>query len=169
MDALDAILTRKSVRKFKEAEIEEEKIDLLLKAAMAAPSGVNKQPWKFVVVKSEEAKAKVIDAMPFGKYKSPIIIIPCVRDLEVVPMMHDLAYCDLGAATENILLAAHALELGAVWCAIYPSKSRVKDIKKALNLGVGISPYSAIYIGYPAEDDKSQVKDKFKERNIEII
>ena len=83
--------------------------------------------------------------------------------------MHDLAYCDLGAATENILLAAHSLGLGAVWCAVYPSKKRVKDIAKAINAGVGISPYSAIYIGYPAEDDKSQVKDKFKERNVEII
>ncbi len=169
MDALDAILTRKSVRQFEDKEVEDEKIELLLKAAMAAPSGVNKQPWKFIVVKNEEAKAKIIDVMPYGKYKSPIIIIPCVRDLEVVPLMHDLAYCDLGAATENILLAAHALGLGAVWCAIYPSEKRTKDVKKALSLGLGISPFSAIYVGYPSKDDKSLVKDKFKERNFEII
>jgi len=169
MEAIEAILTRKSVRQFENKEVEEEKIELLLKAAMAAPSGVNKQPWKFIVVKNEEAKARIIDVMPYGKYKSPIIIVPCVRDLEVVPLMHDLAYCDLGAATENILLAAHALGLGAVWCAVYPSKKRTKDVKKALSLGTGISPFSAIYVGYPSQEDKSKIRDKFKTRNFEIV
>ena len=169
MDAVENILTRKSVRNFSDKEIEQEKIDQLLKAAMASPSGVNKQPWKFVVVKTNENKKKVIDNMSFGKYKSPIIIIPCVRDLETVPFNHDLAYCDLSSATENILLMAHALGLGAVWCAIYPGKGKIKAIRKALNLPIGISPFSAIYIGYPSENDKSQVKDKFKERNIEYL
>ena len=169
MDAIENILTRKSVRRFEDKEIEQDKIDNLLKAAMASPSGVNKQPWKFIVVKSEENKKKVIDNMPFGKYDSPIIIIPCVRDLETVPLNHDLAYCDLSSATENILLMAHAQGLGAVWCAIYPSKSRIKAIRKALGLPVGISPFSAIYVGYPSLNDKSQVKDKYKERNIEYL
>ena len=169
MDAVENILTRKSVRQFDDKEIEQDKIDCLLKAAMSSPSGVNKQPWKFVVVKSEENKQKVISHMPFGKYKSPIIIIPCVRDLETVPLSHDLAYCDLSSATENILLMAHALGLGAVWCAIYPSKGRSKAIRKALGLPVGISPFSAIYVGYPSPNDKSQVKNKFKERNIEYL
>lgn len=169
MDAITNILTRKSVRQFDDKEIEQDKIDNLLKAAMASPTGVNKQPWKFIVIKSEENKKKVIDHMPFGKYKSPIIIIPCVRDLETVPLNHDLAYCDLSSATENILLMAHALNLGAVWCAIYPSKNRIKAIRKALGLPIGISPFSAIYIGYPSQNDKSQVKNKFKERNIEYL
>lgn len=169
MDALEVILTRKSVRQFDEREIEEEKINTLLKAAMASPSGVNKQPWKFVVVKTKENKQKVIDNMPFGKYNSPIIIIPCVKDLETVPLNHDLAYCDLSSATENILLAAHALGLGAVWCAIYPSKIRIKAIRKALDLPISVSPFSAIYVGYPAKDDKSKVKDKFKESNIQYL
>lgn len=169
MDAIENILTRKSVRQFDSKEIEQEKIDLLLKAAMASPSGVNKQPWKFIVVKSEENKKKVIDNMPFGKYSSPIIIITCVRDLETVPFNHDLAYCDLSSASENILLMANALGLGSVWCAIYPHKGRIKAIKKALGLPLGISPFSAIYVGYPSEDDKSQVKDKYKERNIEYL
>lgn len=169
MDAIENILTRKSVRQFADVDIEQDKIDNLLKAAMASPSGVNKQPWKFIVVKSEENKMKVIDNMPFGKYKSPIIIIPCVRDLETVPFDHDLAYCDLASASENILLMAHALGLGAVWCAIYPSKNRTKAIRKALGLPLGISPFSAIYVGYPSESDKSKVKDKYKERNIEYL
>ena len=169
MDAISNILTRKSVRNFSDKEIEQDKIDKLLQAAMAAPSGVNMQPWKFIVVKTKENKDKIIKEMPFGKYISPIIIIPCVKDMKTIPLNHDLAYCDLSAATENILLMAHALELGAVWCAIYPSKARIKAIRKALNLPITLSPFSAIYIGYPSEDDKSQVKNKFKESNIEYL
>ena len=169
MDALENILTRKSVRNFADKEIEQEKIDILLKAAMAAPSAVNRQPWLFYVCKSEEAKQKVIDAMPFGKYKSPIIIIPCIKEINAIPLAHDLVNCDLSAATENILLAAHALGLGAVWCAVYPDKIRTKAIKKAIGTKFGETPFSAIYIGYPSEDDKSKVKDKYQEKNIKVI
>lgn len=169
MDAIETIFTRKSVRQFTDKEIEQDKLDTLLKAAMSAPSGVNRQPWHFVIVKSKENKDKVISHMPFGKYKSPIIIVPCVKDLQTVPLNHDLAYCDLSAASENILLSAHALGLGAVWCAIYPSKARAKAIKKALGLSFGLTPFSAIYIGYPSLNDKSQVKDKYKEKNIEVL
>ena len=169
MDAIEAILTRKSVRNFASKEVEQEKIDILLKAAMAAPSAVNKQPWKFVVIKNKEKIEDVKKAMPFGKYNAPLIIIPCINDPATFPLPHDLANCDLSAATENILLAAHALSLGAVWCAIYPSKNQIKKIKKVLNLSAGLSPFSCIFIGYPSEDDKSKVKDKYKENNIQII
>ena len=167
MDAIEAIMTRKSVRNFSAQEINEETIDKLLKAAMAAPSGVNKQPWKFVVVKSKEKREEIIKVMPFGKYDSPIIIIPCIKELSTMPMMHDLAYCDLSAATENILVAANALGLGSVWCAIYPSKQRIKQIRKVLDLPITVSPFSCIYIGYPSSEDKSKVKDKFDTKNIE--
>ena len=169
MEIIEVIFTRKSVRSFSAKEIDKEIIDTLLRAGMAAPTGVNKQPWKFVVVKNKTKREEVIKVMPFGKYDSPIIIIPCVRDLATVPLMHDLAYCDLSAATENILLAAHGLGLGAVWCAVYPSKQRAKQIKKVLGLPLGITPFSCIYVGYPSENDKSKVKDKYKTDNIEII
>ena len=169
METIDAILTRKSVRNFAKKEVEEEKITTLLKAGMAAPSGVNLQPWKFLVIKDEEAKEKVKKVLPYGKYDSPLIIIPCVKDLSTIPFNHDLAYCDVSAATENILLAAHDLGLGAVWCAIFPNKNNVKAMRKALNQGPLISPFSCIFIGYPSEDDKSKVKDKFKEDNIQVF
>lgn len=169
MDAVDVILTRKSVRSFEDKEVEQEKIDLLLKAAMSAPSAVNKQPWKFVVIKNKEKIEEIKKAMPFGKYNAPLIIVPCINDVATIPLPHDLANCDLSAATENILLMAHALELGAVWCAVYPSKNQIKKIKKVLELGIGLSPFSCIYIGYPSKDDKSKVKDKYKTSNIQII
>lgn len=169
MDAIETILTRKSVRSFSEKEIEQEKIDTLMKAAMAAPSAVNRQPWVFYVIKSEEVKERVIKAMPFGKYKSPIIVIPCIKESHAIPLAHDLVNCDLSAGTENILLAAHALGLGAVWCAVYPDKIRIKNIAKAIGTKLGETPFSAIYIGYPSEDDKSKVKDKYTDKNVKII
>ena len=169
MDAIENILTRKSVRNFADKEIEEEKIDMLLKAAMSAPSAINKQPWVFYVCKGEEVKKRIIKVMPFGKYKSPIIIIPCIKEISSIPFAHDLVNCDLSAATENILLAAHALGLGAVWCAVYPEKLKTKNIAKAIGCKKGETPFSAIYIGYPSEDDKSKVKDKYNTKNIKII
>ena len=169
MDAIETILTRKSVRNFANKEIEEEKIDLLMKAAMASPSAVNKQPWKFIVIKNAEKREEIKKAMPFGKYDAPVIIIPCINDLALFPLPHELGNCDLSAASENILLMAHALGLGAVWCAIYPNKGQIKKIRKILNQGTNISPFSCIFVGYPSENNKSQVKDKYKEKNIEII
>ena len=103
MEAIDAILTRKSVRSFSDREIEDEKIELLMKAAMAAPSAMNKQPWEFYVAKSEESKNAIFKAMPFGKYQPKIIIIPCIRDIDRIPVAPDFACCDLGAACQNIL------------------------------------------------------------------
>ena len=166
MTVLEAMKQRKSVRKFTEQKVSDEQIRKLLEAAMTSPSAVNKRPWHFIVVKSEENKKKVIDAMPFGKYKSPIIIIPCIKEIHTMPLFaHDLAYCDLSAATENILLEAVELGLGSVWCAIYPDKARIKAIKKALNIPLGITPFSCIYIGY--EDGHVDPKDKFDESRIE--
>ena len=169
MELLEGIYTRKSVRKFADKEIEQEKIDALMKAAMSGPSAINKQPWMFYVVKSEEKKKEVNKHVPFGKYKSPIIIVPCARESHAIPLNRDLMFCDLGAATENILLAAHALGLGGVWCAVYPGKRNIKGVAKALGAPLGITPYAALYIGYPSEDDNSKVKDKFKEKNVKII
>lgn len=169
METIEAILSRKSVRQFSSKEIEEDKINTLLKAAMAAPSGINLQPWKFIVIKDKDKKEAVKKVLPFGKYDSPIIIVPCVKDLSTIPFNHDLAYCDVSAATENILLAAHDLGLGAVWCAIYPNKKHVKEMRKVLEQGLTISPFSCIFIGYPSENDKSKVKDKFKENNVQFF
>lgn len=170
MEAIETILTRRSVRKFTDEKISDEEIKKLLEAAFAAPSGMNAQPWHFVVVKSEENLKKVRDLMMFGKYECPIIIIPCVNNGKALPFRaHNLAYCDLGAATENILLAAHALGLGAVWCAIYPDENKSNKIAKELGLKSNIKPYSAIYIGHISPDDKGQIKNKFNESKFEII
>ena len=169
MEALQAIKTRKSVRSFSNKEIEDEKIEELMKAAMSAPSAVNRQPWHFYVIKDEDKKKEVIKEVQFGKYKSPIIIIPCIKEIATIPFNHDLAVCDLSAASENILLAAHDMGLGAVWCAVFPSKSHMKSVEKVLNAPIGITPFCAIFVGYPSEDDKSKVKDKYNKKAVTVI
>lgn len=169
METLEAIKTRKSVRSFSSKEIEDEKIEILMKAAMSAPSAVNRQPWFFYVVKDNDMKKELIKTIQFGKYESPVIIIPCIKETSTIPFNHDLAVCDLSAATENILLAAHDMGLGAVWCAIFPSKSHIKSIKKVLGAPAGISPFCAIFVGYPSDDDKSKVKDKYNEKAVKVI
>ena len=169
METIEAIKTRKSVRSFSTKEIEEEKIETLMKAAMSAPSAINRQPWHFYVVKDENKKKELIKTVQFGKYKSPIIIIPCIKVVATIPFNHDLAVCDLSAATENILLAAHDMGLGAVWCAIFPNKANIKAVAKVLDAPLGISPFCAIYVGYPSEDDSSKVKDKYNEKAVKVI
>ena len=170
MDALQNIFSRKSVRTFSNEKVSEEDIETLLKAAMSAPSAMNKQPWTFYVVTDEAKLQAYRDSSRWGKYNAPLIIIPCVKeDLTLPGVGHDLAYCDLGAATENILLAAHALGLGAVWTAVYPDADRIEAARKAIEIKNGETPYSAIYIGHPSKDDDSQVKDKYKTENVRRV
>ena len=148
METLEAIKTRKSTRVFAKTEIPDEIIETLLKAGMAAPSAVDRRPWKFYVLKSEENKKKLIAEMRFGKYECPIIIVPCVDETKTIPLMHDLAYCDLGAATENILLAAHALGLGGVWLGVQPTRKFYPDLKALLNIPENMRPTAIVAIGH---------------------
>lgn len=168
MEILSEIKQRKSVRKFLDKPVCDEDIEALLKAGMSAPSAINKRPWEFYVLKDEKMKANIIDIMPYGKYYSPIIIIPCINEKLTLPLKaHDLAYLDLSACTENILLEAVHLHLGAVWCAVYPDKRRIDKISKALSLDKHITPFAAIYVGY--EDGNIEPKDKFDHSRIHIM
>ena len=168
MKVLETMKQRKSVRRFLNKEVTDEQIKLLMEAAMSAPSAIDQRPWTFYIARSEKTKQGVKDAMPFGKYNASIIVVPCIIESKTRPgHAHDLAYCDLGAVTENILLEAVELGLGSVWCAVYPDPERIKGVKEALDLPEGITPYSAIYIGY--EDGEAKPKDKFDEERIHIL
>ncbi len=168
MKVLETMKQRKSVRRFLDKEVTDEQIRLLMEAAMSAPSAVDMRPWTFYIARSEETKQRVKDAMPFGKYNASIIIIPCIDESKTRQgHAHDLAYCDLGAVTENILLEAVELGLDSVWCAVYPDPDRIRGVKEAMNLPEGITPFSALYIGY--EDGEAKPKDKFDEGRIHIL
>lgn len=169
METLQAIYQRHSVRSFTSQELSDEQINTLLKAGMSAPSAVDRRPWEFYVLKSQEAKDVVKEALRFGKFNSPIIIVPCINKDKLIPREHGIVFgtCDLSAVTENILLAAVDLGLGAVWCATYPAEERYVAIQKGLNIPEHLIPFCAIYVGYPNEEE-AKIKDKYDANLIHI-
>ena len=148
---MDSILTRRSVRKYTKDPVSEAQVTALLRAAMAAPSAGNQQPWQFVVVRDPAVLEVIAGANPYGGMarEAPVVIVIC-GDLsrEERP---GFWVQDCAAATENLLLAAHAAGLGAVWCGTYPREERMRPIKAVLQLPEHVIPFSVVPIGYPAE------------------
>ena len=165
--AIENIFARKSVRAYTSQPIEKEKMDLLVKAAMAAPTAVNKQPWAFVVVDDRTVLDKLAAELPYAKMtaQAPLAIVVC-GDLAKSLNGEFGKYwmLDCSAASENLLLVAEALELGAVWTAIYPEEQRIENVRKVLSLPEHIVPFNLIPIGYPQRNEEA--KDKFKQENI---
>ncbi|MGZ4870041.1 MAG: nitroreductase family protein [Halobacteriota archaeon] len=151
MDVTKAILSRRSIRKYTEEPVSGDDIEALLTAAMHAPSAVNEQPWHFVIIqdrKTLEAISRLSPTAPMVKY-APLAIAVCAdKNLEKFPGLWAL---DCSAATENILLAATARGLGAVWTAVYPFDDRINGINKLLNLPDDVVPLCIIPVGRPAE------------------
>jgi len=150
MDAMEIILTRRSIRKYTEQPVSDEVLKELLEAAMCAPSAGNRQPWCFVVINDRKILDDIPNYHPYAqmlKEAPAAILVCCDSDLQ----MGDYGVQDCSAATQNILLAAHAKGLGAVWLGVYPTEVRVTDIKRLLNLPENIIPISLISVGYPAE------------------
>lgn len=164
---LDNIATRTSIRDYEARPVEKEKIEKMLRAAMAAPTAMNKQPWHFVVVDQRNVLDALAGANPYAKMlkKAPLAIVVCGNtDKMIEGGGRDFWIQDASAATENLLLAAHAMGLGAVWTGAYPSEERCISISKELSLSDNLIPLNMIVVGYPAEHP--QPKQKFKEENI---
>lgn len=164
---LDNIATRTSIRDYEARPVEKEKIEKMLRAAMAAPTAMNKQPWHFVVVDQRNVLDALAGANPYAKMlkKAPLAIVVCGNtDKMIEGGGRDFWIQDASAATENLLLAAHAMGLGAVWTGAYPSEERCISISKVLSLSDNLIPLNMIVVGYPAE--QPQPKQKFKEENV---
>lgn len=155
---MSVIFNRTSVRKYENKEVEAEKIELLLKAAMAAPSAANQQPWEFFVVKNKETLAALADSSPYGGCikDAAVAIVPVYRKEMMMP---EFANIDMAACTENILLEVTELGLGAVWIGIAPLADRMENVRKVLNVPEHLTPYAIIPIGYPVGD--AEQKDRF--------
>jgi len=151
MDTRDAILTRRSIRKYTDRAVPEELVTELLKAAMAAPSAGNEQAWQFIVIRDRA----ILDAIPkFHPYSAmlkhaSVAILVC-GDL-TREKYKGYWVQDCSAATQNLLLAATAQGLGAVWTGVYPTEDRVAGMRKLLGLPEHVIPLSLVPIGYPAE------------------
>ena len=165
--AIQNIMTRVSVREFTGEKISEAQVDTLLRAAMAAPSAINKQPWAFIVVDDDALIAKLGEALPYSRCSNhpAVAIIPC-GDLSkaIEGDMGAFWINDVSAATENLLLAAHAMGLGAVWTGLHPDMNRAKMVQELLGLPEHIIPLCVVPVGVPAE--QPAVKDKYKTENI---
>ena len=155
---LENMMTRASARKFKNQPVEKEKIDSLLHAAMAAPSAVNKQPWHFVVVTNPSVQENI------NQYRSPLSIVVCMDTSKAVQMSKEWIICDGSLASENILLAAHALGLGAIWTAVFPVTDIMQRVSIALSLPDNLIPLNVIQIGY--SDGEVQPKNKWNPDNV---
>ena len=161
---LDNIFSRKSVRSYTQEPVTPEQVETLLKAAMAAPSGMNLQPWRFVVVTAQATKDKL--AVGFNRMiaKAPVVIVVCGKTTGKMGGENKNWTADCAAATENLLLAAESLGLGAVWTACYPYEDRMNPAIEALGLPKDVKPYCIVPVGHPAGNDKP--KDKWKPENI---
>ncbi len=151
MDNLQLLRNRRSVRRFTAQPVSPEQLDQLLRAAMSAPSAGNCQPWHFVVIDDRAIFEAIMQVHPYSQMlkEAPLAILVCGdQTLERYP---GYWVQDCSAATQNLLLAAHALGLGAVWLGIYPREERVAAIRKLVGLPDNVTPLSLVAVGQPAE------------------
>ena len=163
---MNSIFHRVSIRKYTEEPVGKDKIELLMRAAMAAPSAMNQQPWEFYAVTDREV-IKVLAAC--SKYSgfsasAPLMIVPCYRVAVPAPSFQLI---DLSAATENILLEADELGLGAVWMAVAPDDGRIANVRAVLQIPESLVPFCMIAVGHPAEEKKQQ--DRYDAARVHIV
>lgn len=162
------ILSRKSVRAYTDQPVSRAQIDTLLRAAMAAPTGRDMRPWKFIVVDDKEMLKTLAGRLPYAKMlpEAQAAVLICgdlsVTDDKGNPSTNWMFDCS--AATENLLLAAESMGLGAVWTAVYPYDERLRPVTEVIQLPDYIVPLNVIPIGYPKGNP--QPKDKYDTDNI---
>ena len=165
-DTFFVIHSRKSVKSFTGAAVSTENLDKILRAGMAAPTAVNKQPWSFVVVTDK----KKIDALAAGLPnargidKAGAVIIVCTEPAKANLQSKDFAIIDASLASQNILLATEALGLGGHWTASYPYEDKMKHVRTVLGIPNNVIPLNVILVGVPTGEDKP--KDKYQKDKI---
>ncbi len=168
MEVNDALQTRRSVRKFTGEAVSAEQIDALLHAAMSGPSAVNATPWEFYVVSGEDKLNALRGCTHYSKIIAPLAIVVCGNLGRALPLkLAEYWVQDTSAATENILLRAVDLGLGAVWCGVYPQKESVKKVREVLGAPLTHVPLNIIYLGHPAETPAP--RDQYKEKYVHFI
>jgi nitroreductase len=161
-DTIQTIMSRASVRAFLDKPVSDGTVDLLLKAAMAAPSAKNQQPWAFVVIRDRALLERLGASLPNAKMTAaaPVAVAICGTLGKALPgEAREYWIQDAAAATENFLLAAHAIGLGAVWTGVHPISERIRILKDALRLPADVEPFCLIPFGWPAAP--AEPKDKW--------
>lgn len=167
METINAILNRRSIRKYQDRAVEPEKLETLLKAAMYAPSAMNEQPWRFLVLDDRTLFPKILKVHPYASMlkTAPLAILLC-GDMDLDKTSGNWVL-SCSCAAENILLAAYALELGAVWVGVYPEKDRIKAFAELFNLPINIIPFALIGVGYPDAQIPKQ-PERFKPERVSL-
>lgn len=165
---MNAIFHRVSIRKYQDRQVEQEKIDKMLRAAMAAPSACNQQPWEFYVVINREKIEELSKVSPYSSCAkdAPLVFIPCYRKTEgiIAPSYREI---DLSASVENLLLEADELGLGAVWMGIAPQEERMEAVRMVLDIPDSLYAFALIPCGYPAETRPQQ--DRYEVNRIHYV
>ncbi|MBI9044314.1 MAG: nitroreductase family protein [Anaerolineaceae bacterium] len=165
MDTLEAILKRRSIRKYTDQKVEKEKLIKLMEAAMAAPTACNNQPWEFIIITDDKKMDAVRAGMDYGKYNAPAAIVICNNpEIGLKPFCQDFWEQDCTAALENILLAAVSMDLGTVWLGVHPKEHVIKNVREFAGIPDHIIPLAVVYVGYPAEEPEPRTQ--YEERRV---
>jgi len=151
---MNAIFKRRSVRKYTNQQVTDEQVEQILRAAMAAPSARNTQPWEFIVVRDKDTFAKIMLVHPYSSMLNEASIALIVCGDEDKDIIKGTGYWvqSCSASVENILIQSADMGLGSVWLGVYPREERIKGLRDIFDLPPNIIPLAIISIGYPAED-----------------
>ncbi len=154
---------RRSIRSYLDNDVEYEKIEKILRAAMQAPSAGNQRPWEFVVVRNKELLMKLSEMGPYSKMiaKAPVAIVLIGKERDLV--FEDLWTQDMGACTQNLLLEIVEQGMGGVWLGVAPLVERMQYVKDVLNLKEG-KPFAVVPFGYT--EDKNKYIDRYEENRV---
>ena len=164
MEILDAIFTRRSIRRYSGEPVSEKEVETILKAAMYAPSANNQQPWHFIVITNRETMNRIMKIHPYASMLSRASLAILICGDETLELSKGYWAVDCAAATQNLLLAAHGIGLGAVWCGVHPREERKAGLKKLFDLPGHVQPFSLISIGKPGEEKSTP--ERFKPERI---
>lgn len=158
-DVLDLILSRRSVRKYQDKAVSREILTDLLKAAMAAPSACNNQPWEFVAVDDPQIMQELRSNLSHGPYNAPAAIAVLYNDkIGNNPRCNSFWEQDLSAAVENILIAAAGMGLGSVWLGTHPKVDTILKVQHILKIPSDVIPLAILYVGYPETQPEPNTK-----------
>lgn len=169
MDALEAIFSRRSIRRYQDRTVDGETVQTLLKAAMIAPTTVDNRDWEFVVVSQRERLEQLADCLNHSGEPlrgAPLAIVVCGNLEEAYRWAPGYWVEDCAAAAENILIAANALSLGAVWLGVYPQTDKLRRVSERLTLPRHIVPFCVLALGYPGESLPSQAEQRYAPEKV---
>ncbi len=166
METIEALLTRRSIRKYKNLQIEKDKIEIILKSAMYAPSAMNLQAWHYVVIDNKMVLSETIKSIPHAELlnQTPAAILVCGDS--AIEKNESWMIQNCSAAIQNILLAAHGLGIGTCWIAIHGMNEIVKNVSVQFKLPENVIPIALVTLGYP--DESVTAEDRFRTEKIHL-